>query len=62
MLGLGEGVKPNSNFVRIVNIIDIYGPSLNCRWVVLGWGFLENSSHRDTILKFVTLIACNFHL
>ena len=34
MLGLGEregggkGVKPNLNIVRIVNTIDIYGPSL----------------------------------
>ena len=33
MLGLGEewegeGVKPNAHIVRIVNTIDIYGPSL----------------------------------
>ena len=28
MLGLGEGVKPNPNSDRIMNSIDIYGPSL----------------------------------
>ena len=28
LLGLGEGVKPNPNIVRIVNTIDIYGPSV----------------------------------